>query len=174
MSHSEDVDAAEENFGPSKSQIKREDQVLQALGKRMAGLSAKQIADFPVEESLRDALLEWKRIRSNEAQRRHLKRIGKLVRDHDVAELELAMDRADPNSSLSMAATRLAQDWCDRLLGGGKPAMTQFIERFAVTDIQLLRQLHRAALPDAQAETPTPAIRKLMRFVREQVVHKAG
>ncbi len=159
---------------PSKSQIKREDQALQALGKRMTGLSAKQIAEFPVEESLKDALLEWKRIRSHEAQRRHIKRIGKLVREHDVEELELAMDRADPSSSLSMSATRMAQDWCDRLLRDGKPAMTLFVERYQVRDIQLLRQLQRAALPDAAAESPTPAVRKLMRFVRQQVVQKTA
>ncbi len=159
---------------PSKSQIKREDQALQALGKRMTGLSAKQIAEFPVEESLRDALLEWKRIRSHEAQRRHIKRIGKLVREHDVEELELAMDRADPSSSLSMSATRMAQDWCDRLLRDGKPAMTLFVERYQVQDIQLLRQLQRAAKPDAEAESPTPAMRKLMRFVRQQIVQKTA
>ncbi len=167
-------EASETADAPSKSQIKREDQVLQALGKRMTSLSARQIAEFPVEESLRDALLEWKRIRSHEAQRRHIKRIGKLVREHDVEALELAMDRADPNSSLSMSATRVAQDWCDRLLRDAKPALTQFVERYEVADIQLLRQLQRAALPDAQAEAPTPAVRKLMRFVRQQVVQKTA
>lgn len=161
-----------EDDEPSKMQRKREDKALQALGARLTGLSRRQIDDFPVSEALRDALHEWSRIRSHEARRRHLKRIGKLVREHDVAALELAMDRVDPGSSLSMAATRSAQHWCERLLDEGNAAVTELVARYPEIDVQRLRQLLRKAgrgVPEAEGK-PSLAQRDLLRFVRVQVV----
>ncbi len=169
MNTSEDQDQATVD-GPSKGQLKREDQALQALARRLVGLSKAQIAEFPASEALRDALLEWKRIPSHEAQRRHIKRIGKLVREHDAEAIALAMDRADPGSSLSMKATRIAERWCDRLLDEGRPALTDFVEQYPAVENQRLRQLLRKAAADLAAEKPTAARRELLRFVRRQVV----
>lgn len=161
--------------GPSKMQLKREDHAMQAFGQRLTGLSKQQIEAFPVSESLRDALLEWNRIRSHEARRRHLKRIGKLVREHDVAALELAMDRVDPSSALSMAATRSAQRWCDRLLADGGAAVTEFVETYPQVDVQRLRQFLRKAAKQGLGEDGKPgaAQRELLRFVRQLVVSNA-
>ena len=63
--------------GPSKSQIKREDEAMQAVGARLVQLGRANINGLPVNDTLRDALHEFKRISSREAQRRHLKRVGK-------------------------------------------------------------------------------------------------
>ncbi len=172
MSESESEDSKLYD-GPSKSQLKREDAALQALGLRLTSLSKVQIADFPVAENLRDALVEYKRINSHEARRRHLKRIGKLLREHDSDEVALAMDKADPGSSLSMQATRTAQRWCDRLISEGKPAVTEFVEHHPAVDIQPLRQLLRKASKGADPDKPTPAQRELLRFVRQVIVSAA-
>ncbi len=168
--HSPSDDTQDETRAPSKMQLKREDEAMQALGRRLVALSKVQIAEFPVSEALRDALLEWKRISSHEAQRRHIKRIGKLVREHDPEEIALAMDRVDPNSSLSMVSTRTAQRWCGRLLSEGNPALTEFVDQHPGVEAQRLRQLIRKAKPDAQADKPTAATRALLRFVRQQVI----
>lgn len=165
-----DPDANALYDGPSKSQLKREDAELQALGLRLTGLSKAQIAEFPVAENLRDALVEYKRITSHEARRRHVKRIGKLLREHDAEAVELAMDKADPSSSLSMQATRSAQRWCDRLIAEGNVAVTEFVDQHPDVDIQPLRQILRKASKGASADNPTPAQRELLRFVRRAIV----
>ncbi|RZO82842.1 MAG: DUF615 domain-containing protein [Oceanococcus sp.] len=167
MSDSEDQASYD---GPSKSQLKREDAELQALGLRLTGLSKAQIAAFPVQENLRDALIEYKRITSHEARRRHVKRIGKLLREHDADAVALAMDKVDPSSSLSMQATHSAQRWCDRLIAEGNAAVTAFVDQYPQVEIQPLRQMLRKASKTADPTKPTPAQRELLRFVRQVIV----
>ncbi len=162
----------------SKSQAKREDAEMQALGARLVQLSKVQINGLPVSESLCDALLEYKRIRSREAQRRHIKRVGRLLRDHDVSQVALALDRIDPSSSLSMHATRNAQRWCDRLLADGKPALTALVDEYPQLPVQNLRQILRKAQSEVAARadgdtTPTPGQREMLKFLRQIIVQAA-
>lgn len=164
-----------DDIGISKSQAKREDALLQNLGARLVKLSKQQIADLPVSEYLHDALLEFKRIRSREAQRRHIKRVGRLIRDHDVEQVTLALDRVDPSSSLSMQATRTAQRWCDRLLQEDSSAVTSLVEHYPQLPLQSLRQLLRKAQKElaARAEddaTVTPSQRALLKLLRQHIV----
>lgn len=164
----------------SKSQAKREDAQMQALGKRLLELSKAKIEEFPVSETLRDALLEYKRIRSHEAQRRHVKRVGRLLREHDVDQVALALDRVDPSSSLSMQATKSAQRWCERLIQDGKPVLTELIERYPDIPRQNLGQLLRKvraeqkklgdAAPDAK---PSASQREMLRLLRQCIVQNS-
>ena len=78
MKDHQDNDAPEYD-GPSKSQLKREMHALQDLGKRMLDLSNDQLETLPISETLRAAIEESRRIRQNEAKRRHLQYIGKVI-----------------------------------------------------------------------------------------------
>lgn len=162
-----------EDEGPSKSQLKREDEALQAVGQRLVELSKAKISRLPVNELLREALLEYKCISSREAQRRHLKRVAKLLRDHELEAVQLALERASPDSSMSMASTRDAERWCDRLLDEGGAALTEFVSLHPAVEVQRLRQLQRKAAKARAGDAdqgPTPAQRELLRYVREQVL----
>ena len=156
--------------GPSKSQIKREDEAMQAVGARLVQLGRANINGLPVNDTLRDALHEFKRISSREAQRRHLKRVGKLLREHDVEAVTLALDKVSPDSSLSMASTRAAERWCDRMLEDPRAELTAFIEQHPAVEVQRLRQLLRKAQKAAYPDKPTPAQRELLKYVRQQVL----
>lgn len=166
--YTRDDDAVDD--GPSKSQIKREDEAVQALGARLVQLSRVNIGSLPVNETLQAALLEFKRISSREAQRRHLKRVGKLLREHDVDAVALALDKVSPDSALSMASTRAAERWCDRMLADPRAELTGFIEQHPAVEVQRLRQLLRKAQKGADPENPTPAQRELLKYVRQQVL----
>lgn len=159
----------------SKSQAKREDAQLQDLGARLVQLNKAQIADLPVSEFVQDALLEFKRIRSREAQRRHIKRVGRLLREQDVAQVSLALDRVDPSSSLSMQATRTAQRWCDRLLAEGAPALTRLVNQYPQLPLQSARQLLRKVHKEQVARPPedtaaTASQRALLKLLRQHIV----
>ena len=166
--YSHDDDAIDD--GPSKSQIKREDEAMQAVGARLVQLSRANINGLPVSDTLRDALHEFKRISSREAQRRHLKRVGKLLREHDVDAVTLALDKVSPDSALSMASTRAAERWCDRMLDDPRGELTAFIEQHPAVEVQRLRQLLRKAQKGADPDKPTPAQRELLKYVRQQVL----
>ena len=71
---------------PSKSAKKREYIALQKLGERIIDLKQSDIDRLPLEENLRDAILEAKHIKSHNALRRQKQYIGKLMRFID-AEL---------------------------------------------------------------------------------------
>lgn len=71
---------------PSKSAKKREYIALQKLGEKIIDLKQSDIDRLPLEENLRDAILEAKQIKSHNALRRQKQYIGKLMRFID-AEL---------------------------------------------------------------------------------------
>ncbi|MGJ8669219.1 MAG: ribosome biogenesis factor YjgA [Oceanococcus sp.] len=161
----------------SKSQAKREDAQMQELGRRLVGLSKVKIESLPVSDSLCAALLEFKRIPSREAQRRHIKRVGRLLREHDVAEVSLALDRVDPSSSLSMHATKSAQRWCERLMEDGKPVLTELVERYPDLPVQSLGQLLRKVTAELKkqesgvaAKKVTPSQKEMLRLLRQSIV----
>ncbi|HKY92940.1 MAG TPA: ribosome biogenesis factor YjgA [Nevskiaceae bacterium] len=77
--------------GPSKSQVKRDMTELQALGEQLTRLADTQLAAIPLDDGMRDALAELKRIKSFEARRRQVQYIGKLMRDADVDAIRLAL-----------------------------------------------------------------------------------
>ena len=72
----------------SKTQRKREMQHRQDLGERILSLKQSHRDQLNLPEELIRALEETKRIRKNEALRRHKQYIGKLMRDVDIEEVE--------------------------------------------------------------------------------------
>lgn len=74
----------------SRSQKKREDKELQAMGLKLASLEEKDWQALPLSEALFEALKIGTTIRGHSAQLRHKKRIGKLIREED-AENQAAM-----------------------------------------------------------------------------------
>jgi len=82
----------------SKTEMKREMDRLQELGKRLTELNANQWQTLTIKEVLLDALVESKRLKHNEAKRRHLQYIGKLMRDEDVELVQHQVDLLDPSS----------------------------------------------------------------------------
>lgn len=154
--------------GPSKSQLKREDAELETLARRLLGLRRASQDELPAGETLREALREWNRIRSHEARRRHLRRLVRLIREDDAEALARAADRLSPDGALSMALTRQAERWCERLLADPADSLTAFVAAHPGVDVQGLRQRQRKAAATA-GESLTPAQRSLLKLVRAQL-----
>ena len=168
-------DQFEEDLGPSKSQIKREMHALQELGKRICELPKKQLAKVPISETMREAVAEWDRISKNEAKRRHLQYVGKVMRTEDAEAIQEALDLLDPSSDVYNRILHQQEKWREKLILGGKDALSEFCEQFEVTDIQHLRQLIRNAVkeqeakeanPDAPAKSGKTAARKLFLYIK--------
>ncbi len=82
--------AQEEHFpeGPSKSQVKREHQVLQDLAQRLVSLPRSELERLDLSEATWAAIDETARIKDIRALGRHYKRIANLLAKEDMAAVE--------------------------------------------------------------------------------------
>ncbi len=78
---------------PSKSARKREFLALQKLGEELLTLRDCDLAEIELDEDLRHALLDARRMRSRGALRRQVKYIGKLMRRTDPEPIRAALAR---------------------------------------------------------------------------------
>lgn len=171
----EDDQQENEYSGPSKSQVKREMHALQEQGRFICELPKKQRVNLPLSDTMLAAINEWARIKKNEAKRRHLQYIGKLMRTEDLEGIQLALDKMNPSSDVFNRVLHQQERWRDRLIEQGSEALNEFCSEFEVSDIQHLRQLIRNAVkehqfkeenPDAQSKTGKTDARKLFLFIK--------
>ncbi len=150
----------------SKTQIKREMEALQELGKKLIGQKPELLAKLPLSDELHRALEEAGRIRQNEAKRRHLQFIGKLMRDVDTEAIREAIERQEAGTRAYIQHFHQLESWRDRLLANDKE-ISAFLEAYPAADRQHLRQLIRNATKEAAQNKPPASARKLFKYIRE-------
>ncbi|HSG87708.1 MAG TPA: ribosome biogenesis factor YjgA [Pseudomonadales bacterium] len=163
----------EEDLPPSKSQIKREMHALRDLGQRITELSKGQRAALPLSEAMRRALVEFDRIRSREARRRHLSFIGKVMRTEDIDAITETLDRSDASSAVATRELHALEAWRDRLLADDE-AMAAFITAYPNSDRPRLRALVRNARREAERDGDRRHFRELFRILRDETARAGG
>ncbi|HTN34274.1 MAG TPA: ribosome biogenesis factor YjgA [Marinobacter sp.] len=159
-----------EEYGKSKSQLKREMHALQDIGRQMLDLSTAQLETLSISDRLRAAIEESRRIHQNEAKRRHLQYIGKIIRLEDDPEaLKRDIDAFDSGSEEHTRRHHLAERWRDRMIADGDSVVGEFFEYCPEADVQHLRNLARNARKDVEKQKNTGQARKLFRYLREYV-----
>lgn len=153
-------------FEKSKSQVKREMEALQALGRKLTELKPAQLKKVPMSEDLTHAIKESYNIRQNEAKRRHLQFIGKLMRSEDAEAIQFAIDQFDSSSQRYAQELHQMESWRDRLISGGNDVLSSFISDNPDTDVQHLRALVRNAKKDHDQKKNTGAGKKLFQYIR--------
>jgi len=162
-------DVAEEAARPSKTRLKRDSHSLQALGAELVELNDERLAALEMPESLRDAIVEYRRTRSHEGRRRQMQFIGKLMRHVDEEPLREAVAASKIGSAREALALHEAERWRAELI-----ADDAAVERWRVehpdTDLQHLRSLVRAARRDAAGLAPEArqpkSFRELFQFIK--------
>ncbi|AMX02022.1 ribosome biogenesis factor YjgA [Microbulbifer thermotolerans] len=163
----EEFDDYEEELPKSKTQLKKEMHQLQELGKRLTELSAAQLAEVPLDGDLREAVETLHRIKSNEARRRQLQYIGRLMRSADVDAIEKVLERFKERDQQHLRFDKMAGDWRERLLQEGNAAQSDFFDRYPHADHQQLRQLIRDSQREIKNNKPPTNQRKLFRYLRD-------
>lgn len=163
----------EEHDGPqdeekSKSQIKREMQAYQELGRRLVELKPAQLEKLPLTDKLRAALEEAHRHTARGALKRHLSFVGKLMREQPELEaIQSYVDRQDSSSQAHAQYFHQLERWRDRLLTGSAEEQEAFIAAYPDADRQTIRQLVRQAQKEAAENKPSAAARKLFKMIRQ-------
>src|SRR5204863_4317666 len=128
----------------SKTKRKQEMTELQTLGAKLVALPDSQLAEIPMDDPLREALLEAKRIKSHEAKRRQMQYIGRLMREIDPAPLRERLEAITGHSAQAAAQHRRLEAWRERLLADDA-ALTAFAAEHPGADLQAVRTLIRNA-----------------------------
>ena len=162
-----DDDEQEEIIYVSRAELKRDMQELKDMGSRLMEMKATMLDKLPLNERLRDALDESKRIKSQNARKRHLGFIGKLMQDQDLEPIKELLARLDASSDEYNRHFHQLERWRDRLIHEGHSALTAFLEAYPEADHQHLRQLVRNAQKEAEQEKPPASARKLFKYIRE-------
>jgi ribosome-associated protein len=150
---------------PSKTQLKREMDELQALGARLVEINDERLASVELPELLREAVLEARRIRSREGRRRQLQYIGKLMREVDPQPIRARFAEWDGQSTAANAAHHRAERWRSRLLDD-ESALTEFARECSGADLQQLRACVREVRKDRLAGRTSRHYRELFRLVK--------
>jgi ribosome-associated protein len=150
----------------SKTKRKQEMTELQSLGAKLVDLPESQIADLPMEDRLREAVLEAKRITAHEAKRRQMQYVGKLMRQIDPAPLRERLEAITGHSAQAAAQHRRLEAWRERLLADDE-ALTAFAAEHPDADIQALRTLIRNTRKEQKEAKPLRSYRELFRLIKE-------
>lgn len=154
---------------PSKTQRKKASHDLQKLGLALAELSDARLQALPLDDSLRDALMAAKTIRSHEGRRRHMQYVGKLMRRVDPGPLEAAVARAQLGPAKASLELHEAERWRSELIADDR-TLTAWIEQHPDTDVPALRTLIRAARKDAASvpeQRSGKAFRELFQWIKQ-------
>ncbi|MFD1215350.1 MULTISPECIES: ribosome biogenesis factor YjgA [Microbulbifer] len=176
MRHSDNVDDYDEFDGDepkSKTQVKQEMHELQDLGKQLTELNPVQLAEIPLDDDLREAIETMRRIKSNEARRRQLQYIGKLMRKVDTDPIEAVLQKRKEMDQQHLRFDRMAEDWRGRLLEQGNEAQSAFFDAYPNADHQQLRSLIREAKKEISHNKPPSSQRKLFRYLRDFFMQEA-
>ena len=157
---------------PSKTQRKREMHELQALGARLVELNSEQLAAVGLPEELREAVEFARRTTKNEARRRQMQYIGKLMRSVDPEPIRERLKVWDGVSAEHTARQHRVERWRDRLLED-EAAVDELARIHPGIDTRHLRALSRKAREERGAGSPPRAYRELFRTLREIVVESA-
>lgn len=157
----------------SKSQRKRNMSALQDIGAELVALNTDQLAQVDLPESLRDAIVEARRIHDFEGRRRQLQYIGRLMREVDPAPIRARLDQWLGAAGAHTALEHQVERWRERLLGEDD-AFALFAAEYPRADLQHLRALVASVKRDQALAKPARNYRALFRALRDTVSGDTG
>jgi len=151
---------------PSKTKIKKQMHDLQDIGEQLVALSKDQLKEVALPDSLRNAVLEAKRLTKFGAIKRQMQYIGKLMRDVESEPICAKLDVWNGKSNQHIAYLHRIERWRDRLLGDDK-ALTELLADYPEADAQRLRTLIRNAIKEKELLKPPKNFREIFQALRE-------
>ncbi len=165
----QDAMAEEDEHYISKSQAKRDVEALQKLGVQLLKLSKSTLEKFSLDEKLLDAILLAQTIRSHSGHRRQLQLIGKLMRHVDADAIRLQLERYQHPIEVANSHFHQLEQWRDRLLAEGEPAIEALLTEHSNFERKRLRQLLRNAKKEHTQDKPAKSARQLFKYLKELI-----
>lgn len=141
-------------------------QALQDLGEQLVALPRDRLAKLPLDDSLRDAIVEFGKLNTHEARRRQMQYIGRLMRDADTGPIAEAIAAFAGTSRADTARLHRIEDLRDRLLADDS-VLSEIGNDYPGTDLQRLGQLRRNALRERDRGGPPRSYREIFQLLKE-------
>lgn len=135
----------------NKEEEKRKRDEIKDFVKTLLALSADKYSDLPIDERLRLALVEGKRLTGN-AHKRHLSFLVRLIHEQDYETILAAHEQIHHAFRNDPGKIRVTENYRDRLIDSDKNVINELLSQFADVDIQYLRQLARNASKEKKIE----------------------
>lgn len=151
----------------SKTKRKQAMEELQALGEELVALASDQVKRIDIPDDLRSAVSEAQRMtKHDEARRRQMQYIGKLMRSVEVEPIRAALALVRGESAGETAKLhRLERLRADFL--ADEKVVHEIAQRYPGVDLQHLRSLRRAALKEQEQNKPPRSYRALFQRLKE-------
>lgn len=156
----------EEIIWVSKTEMKTDMDALQKLGEELVGLKPSVLDKFPLSEDLAQAIKDAQRFK-NEAKRRQLQYIGKVMRNVDPEPIQAALDKIRNKHSQATVELHKLEQLRDRVVAEGDAAISDVMEMYPEADRQRLRQLARQANKEKSANKPAKSSREIFQILKE-------
>jgi len=150
---------------PSKTQRKKAQHELQALGEALVELREDRLATLDLPERLRDAVMEARRITAHEARRRQLQYIGKIMRTVDAGPIRVALEGWRDQAHHYTAAHKRIEALRDDLVANPEGA-DALLAGYPGADVHHLGTLARNAVRERASSQPPRAYRELYQALR--------
>ena len=153
-----------EELPKSKSQVKRELQELQDLGKQLTELSDKQLVHIPVADELREAIASARSMKHG-ALKRQIKYIGGLMPEEDEDAIREALAKLQQPHKEEVNKFHELEQWRDRLLQGDQVLLDELASRFDNFERQHVSQLIRNAKREQELNKSPKSARLLFKYL---------
>lgn len=153
-----------EEFVISKSQIKREMNALQDLGKALVKLTPNQLKKMPITEELLASVLECKKYKMK-ALKRQLQRIGVLMRTEEAEAIQKALDRLHKPERQQVKELHKIEKWRDDLIAGEASVLNDIMEQYPEIDHQYMNQMIRNAKKEKANNKPPKSAKALFQYL---------
>ena len=154
---------------PERLRRKRDAEAKRALADALARVSDKEFSRLPIPPEVKEAIVLARNISAHGGRRRQLQFVAKLMRSFDMTETEQALENTSERHHLESMRHRAVEQWRERLLSEGEPAMKALSAEHPRLDEALLRRLvDRARWEHAQDAAPR-AFRELFQVLQKIV-----
>ena len=148
---------------PSRSQLKLDSQELRDMGAQLVQMPNAHLDKIAMDSTLLAAIKEARRLKSNDARRRQIQYIGKLMRNMDLTEIRHSVEKLNHQSQTFRQHFAMLEQWRDRLINEGNDAIEEFLTAFPNADRQQIRNLSRQAGREKTGSAKT----KLFKYLKQ-------
>jgi ribosome-associated protein len=161
----------EEDYGPSRTQQRREALAVLALASQLVAMQPTRLAKLELPDDVRDEITRTRNITAHIAHKRQLAFLAKVMRRYDdevFASVRAELGENREKQRQENAAMHRLEAMRDRLIAEDEAALSELIAEHPQVDRQHLRSLVRKARIEKETPNKPPrAYREIFQLLKE-------
>jgi len=159
--------------GYSKTQQKNESLAIKKFGLELIELSAQKLANLPISDVTLKSLIDYQKMKTNLAKKRHIMFIGKCLRNEDKQSIRDFLDSSSAENLKDKNTKKTQTDPDDEILEQLIEQGDSFIDKLLLENSNLQRQSLRQILRNIKsaitAEKKQVAMNKMKSYLKDSI-----